>query len=950
MKTKLLLLCVFTAMHATVLAQSIISGKVRDAAGNEPLPGIQVKIKNTLSGTLTDKDGSFTLAVDAFPVSIIFSSVGYQPVEKIVSDANGLQLDVVMQEQIVLMDEMVVSASRVEESSLRSAVTIEKLDALDIRQSAAANFYDALANLKGVDVVSSSINFTSMNMRGFTTPTNNRTVQLLDGMDSQIPTLNLSAGNLFGAIELDIESIEVLPGPSSALYGPNAFNGVISQTTKNPFDYQGLSAMAKLGVNHINDSNLDTEGRGPVGPGSAQPMYEAALRYAKAFNNKFAFKIALSYAQAEDWHGTSFRDRAESVRPAGFSFNPGADLIFASGDEAATSLGLVKFALAANPTFQNSPLFPLRNFLPNHTVSRTPYNESTFADYDAYSAKVNASIHYRFHNKLEMSYMFNYGMASSVLNAAQRTPANDFTLQQHKVELKAKNYFVRGYITRPDAGKTYSGDLTGVLINSAWKPNSQWFQEYAIAYLTNVAGQISQPGYDPTSVQAQEAAHNFARSVADQGRFLPGSVEFENAKKSVISKTLPTGSAIKDNSVLYHAEGQYDFTHLLDFVSLQAGLSFRMFDLNSKGTIFADTVGNNLTVSEVGAYVQATKDLIENKLKATASLRYDKNSNFDAQLNPRVAIVYSPVQNQNLRFSYQSGFRTPTLQNVHQDFFAGSQRLLGGLSKYADAYNAFENAYTLASVQRFVAAVTASGTPTAIADPANLSLLVPVQKFKSIVPEEVQTFEVGYKSLINDNLMIDLAYYYNQYQNFIVQKAIRKSSAPITATNPLAAQTLLSANTTPGQENTFSINTNVDEQISSQGLAAGFEYTLFRGYKLAANYNWNKLNEELGEGVNTDFNTPEHKFNVSINNRKLTDKLGFNVTYRWQEAFEWTSTFARGLVPTVGTVDAQVSYNLNSLKSLVKIGGSNVFNERYFLNYGGPTIGATYYVSVTVTP
>ncbi|MFN7838286.1 MAG: TonB-dependent receptor, partial [Bacteroidota bacterium] len=96
-----------------------------------------------------------------------------------------------------------------------------------------------------------------------------------------------------------------------------------------------------------------------------------------------------------------------------------------------------------------------------------------------------------------------------------------------------------------------------------------------------------------------------------------------------------------------------------------------------------------------------------------------------------------------------------------------------------------------------------------------------------------------------------------------------------------------------------------------------------------------------------EFNTPEHKFNLGFGNRKLTDKIGFNVNYRYQNAFLWESTFAQGIVPEVGVVDAQVSYKLKNLKSMVKIGGSNLTNERYVLNYGGPTLGAVYYVSIT---
>jgi outer membrane receptor protein involved in Fe transport len=133
----------------------------------------------------------------------------------------------------------------VEESILKSPVTVEKLDLLAIRQTPAPDFYDALANVKGVQFTSSSLNFPQINTRGFATIANVRFVQMVDGIDTQAPLLNFPTGNIVGIGELDTESMELLPGTASALYGPNAFNGVLLMKSKSPFEYQGLSAQAK---------------------------------------------------------------------------------------------------------------------------------------------------------------------------------------------------------------------------------------------------------------------------------------------------------------------------------------------------------------------------------------------------------------------------------------------------------------------------------------------------------------------------------------------------------------------------------------------------------------------------------------------------------------------------------------------------------------------------------
>lgn len=942
----LVLLLFFSIFILHTHAQTTVSGNVIDSISGKPLAGVSILVKDKLTGTTTNTEGKFSLTVKESPVTLVFSFIGYRTQEIAVSSAN---INIQLVEQTIPGQEVVVSASRTREGLLQSPVSIEKLNSLALTSSPSYDYYRSIGNLKGVDMIQSSLNYPIFNARGFNATGNTRMVQLLDGVDAQVPGLNLSAGNLFGPSELDIESIEFLPGAASALYGPNAFNGIILQATKNPFQYQGLSASVKYGINHIDDADLNAAGKGKTGPGSAQSLYEVSLRYAKAFKDKFAFKITGGWSQGKDWFGTNFEDRATRTKPADFSFNPGADLIFAAGDEVATSMGLVKLQLAGNPAFMGSPLAPLLPFLPDHVVSRTPYEEFNFVDYDQYNIKFNTALHYRLNSQLELSYNFNYGKIATLLNGAQRTAIRGFSMQQHKVELKSPVFFLRAYASLPETGDVFSGDLTGVLINNAWKPHAQWFQQYAIQYLTFLAGQSGQPEFDPMSVAMQEAAHNSARSIADVGRLMPGTSAFEAARQKVISATIPNGSRIEDNTSMYHAEGQYNFKNIV-----QVGASYRLYDLNSKGTLFADTAGNNITVQEFGAYVQAAKKVFNDKLKLTGSLRFDKNENFDAQLNPRLAMVYSPVGQHHFRVAFQTGFRNPTLQGQHVDFNAVSLRLLGGLPQYAAAHKVYENAYLLSSVQKFISEVSKAATPGAIGNPANLDLLVPVTSFAPVKPEKVQAFEVGYKTLLWKSLLIDVSYYYNQYKDFIAQRAVRKAAGPIdldtnavTPGNIAAAGSLLSPIVTPGQENTFSVYTNVDKKISSQGFAAGFEYKLPNYFTISANYNWNKLNEDLGESFTTDFNTPEHKFNIMFGNRKLTQRLGFNIAFRWQSAFIWESTFATGEVPAFGVTDMQISYTVKKLKSVIKIGGSDIFNKRYVPNIGAPTIGGVYYVQLT---
>lgn len=961
-------LCGTTALMAQT---TTVSGKVTDGGTSDALAGVNIIVKGRVIGTITNTSGEYNLKVNmAPPFTLIFSFIGYSTQETEVKNATTTGLDISLVEQTLLGQEIVVSASRMEESILQSPVSIEKMGILEVQNTPSDNYYKGLINMKGLDMTSSSINFQIINARGFNSTGNTRFVQLTDGMDTQAPALNFPIGNLNGPSELDVESVEFIPGAASALYGPNAFNGILLVNSKSPFEYQGLSAFAKYGLNHAGGgtSYLDNGGQpGPIGPGYSQPMFEGAMRYAKAFNNRFAFKLAVSYSQATDWYGTNLKDK-NPERQGNLSFNPGADRVHAYGDEVANSLGLVKISLT--PALANTPLSPFTQWLPDQVVSRTAYNEQYLVDYGAKNLKANIGLNYRITDKIELSYLLNYGAGTSVYTGAQRYSLKDFNIQQHKLQLKGDNFFLKAYTTIEDSGDSYIADLTGVLINDTWKSNSKWYTDYSVGYLSYLAGQAAAGKYNPASaptITQQEGAHNFGRGAADVGRLLPGTDAFETAKTNARSKVIPAGSLFNDKTKLYHVEGQYNFKNQIKFMDLMVGGSYRLYDLNSNGTIFADTVGNDITIQEIGAYLQASKKILNDKLKLTGSVRWDKNENFDSQINPRISGVYSFTPQQNFRVSYQTGFRMPTTQNQHIDLNAVSARLIGGLPQYAEARNVYQYAYDLRSVVSYTAAVAAnSANPTAIGDPKNLALLRPINAVAPVKPEQVKSIEVGYKGLIGEKLLIDLVYYRNTYNDFIAAQFIRKASGvidiggmatdvtynfdPRTEQNIRNAQTLLTPITTIGKENTFSIPTNVDRTLTAQGFAIGLDYSLPKGYKIGGNYNWNKLNdaEQLAaDGFLAEFNTPEHKYNFTFGNRRVTDKFGFNVSYRWQDAFLWESSFAQGTVPAIGTVDAQVSYRLKEMKSVIKIGGSNIGNERYVLNYGGPTLGAIYYVSIT---
>ncbi|WP_448518607.1 TonB-dependent receptor domain-containing protein [Rhodoflexus sp.] len=988
-------------MAAQAMAQTTVTGKITDAGSKDALAGVNIKVKDRVVGTITDSKGNFSLKVSSPPpFTLQISIVGYQSKEVEVT-SDGMNLEIELSEQTIMGQEVVVSASRVEESVLKSPVTVERMDIMQIRETPAANFYDALQNMKGVEMSTQSLTFRSFNTRGFNANGNVRTVQMIDGMDNQAPGLNFPVGNIVGISELDLESLELLPGAASALYGPNAINGIILMNSKSPFQYQGASAYVRAGL--MNERNRLKPGTTDEPLGSTG-MIDAAIRYAKSINDKLAFKINVGYLQADDWQASDVRDQSLlngfNVSTGNRANNPGYNGVNTYGDETNVNLFASLFGngqpgtgaggtspfLAAIAGFRypaglpgiggasltqltgQTPQQIFQAIIPNTFVSRTGYNERDLADYTTKSLKFNGALHYRLNDKVEAILQANIGAGTTVYTGADRYSLSNFSLSQYKAEVRGSNFYVRAYTTRENSGDSYAVGTLGAGINEAWKPSTTWFPQYFGAfgqnalttYATTFAGALGQGRTPAEAVAAAAAAaqagfnnfHQQARSIADQGRFLPGTPEFNRASEAVRSRAIPgnaqgVGARFTDKTSLYHLEGMYNFSNEIKFAEIIVGANYRVYALNSEGTLFAlQDDGNEFNIREFGGYVQASKKLFEDRLKLTGSVRYDKNENFRGQVNPRASAVLTVAKDHNIRASYQTGFRIPTTQNQYIDLLTPQARLLGGLPLFRERYNMINNpVFTLQSVQAYGAALQ-RGVPEGEAR----NLLEQFQ-FREFEPERVRSFEVGYKSLIKNKLSIDAYYYRSTFLNFDGGAVVVQSRQPLAADAPRLP--LLSADT----RNVYSFPVNSTEQLNSHGWALGLDYALPKGFAIGGNVSYNELlnTDQLPAGFETAFNTPLYRYNLSLSNRNLVKNLSFSVNYRWQDEFVWQGTFVgpvirgaqQSIVPAFSTLDAQVSLKIPSIKSIVKLGGSNLLNQSYTQAWGNPSVGAIYYLQIT---
>ncbi len=930
-----LCVCTASAYASNIEDETVISGIVTDTEG-EPLAGVNIRVDGKVIGTSTRPDGTFSLTVQQDPpFTLIVSIVGFTSQRVEITEAVVDDLEIVLEEETISGGDLVVSASRVEESILKSPVSIEKMDVLDIQTSASPSFYDAISNMQGVDFSTQSMTFKSINTRGFGANGNTRFVQLIDGIDNQAPGLNFSVGNIVGISELDLESAELIPGSASALYGPNALNGILLMNSKSPFEYQGLSFNIKQGVNHI-----DSEVEDP----SLYQSYD--FRYGNVVNNKFAYKVVASYLRAQDFVAQDYRDQSGIVERGDYPRNDrrvfnGVNIY---GDDI-LNLGAIADGVIAGGGSQGAQVAAIRSLYPdgpNGNFSAPGFREEEFVDNTTESLKLGTALHYRINDNYEILGQYNIGFGSTVYTANDRFVLDDFNIWTAKLELRNPNFFLRAYTTQEDAGDTYAANTVATRINQ-------------ISYITPYFQTFGQARTQGASVEeAHQAADQAA--TASQQDYLPGSPAFERAVDSLRALSIAEGGALfLDKSDLYHVEGMYNFSELVDpeVVELIAGANYRMYDLNSEGTLFAyEDVANEeeFDINEWGAYLQASKSFLDDQINLQGSVRYDKNEYFDGQFSPRVSATFTVADQHNIRASYQTGFRIPTTQDQFINLDVVSRLLIGSNQTLVDRYRFETNTvYTAQSVQE---AQQISNSGGSAADARAALEAVEFEEFKT---EKVETYEIGYKSLLFDKLMIDAYYYYSSYTDFIAEIQFVQG----VPNGPGEDPGTFDADSDDGKDaiinggvvtQEYGFDVNADGTVNSHGWGLNVDYSLPKGFNIGGNVSYNKLLDQddlIDQGFRASYNTPEWRYNVRLENREVIDNVGFNFTYRWQDAFFWESSFGAGVIPAYGTLDAQFSYKLNQYNTILKLGGSNVLNERYTTSFGNPKMGAIYYFSVT---
>lgn len=894
--------------------ETIVSGLVKDAITGETIIGATIIVKGRVVGSSTDLEGNFNFGINLPPpFTLIFSAVGYELREVDITE-DYQELTVNLRTKREFSTPFIKWATRKEGNLLQSPVAVQKQDLLNLNQLPTSDFYEGLSHLRDIQMTTTSLGFQSLNARGFASIANTRMLQIIDGVDNAPPGLNFAIGNLVGLSPLDIAEVELVSGSSSALYGPNAFNGAIFMNSKDPFSYTGLSGMLQNGVTSASNAGRN-------------PYIEMALRYAEAPTDNFAYKMNFSYMRGTDWHATDYSDSDSEtlINPnKGRGVNPAYDGVNVYGDEIVSSFYLPN----------------LEGGLDTLRIARTGYNEVDLIDNLSESAKFDASFTYKLAEDFDVIGSYRFGYGNSQFQGANRYALRDLTMHQFKLEAKSDDFMLRGYTSSENAGNSYDMRFLGWNLNRAWKSDEAWFTEYLGAY----TGQV--PGVDAED-------HAAARAFADRDRLTPGSEEFRIMFDSLSTLAdFQRGARLSDNSRLQHVEGLYDFSSALnDKLEVVVGGNWRRYKLDSEGFLFNDA-NAPITFSEFGGYAQVAKGLMKNeRLRILASARFDKNNNFDGQFTPRASIVYSHGRRKehNFRVSYQTGFRNPDNQSQYIALHAGVINLLGGVQ---DNVLNYQNNFTYNDTDSTTATVTISGQEIY----NNSYTLASVQKFANtqnpadlvqadvnyINPEQVTTYEAGYRGVFNKRLFLDLGYYRSIYTNMIGNTTVLKPFEG-GVTDGSAIPSIVNGHYAP-----YQLYTNADGEAMVQGVTVSFDLLLDLDFRLSGNYNYTSFSYTGTDRIILPgFNTPANRFSVSFGNPNVYKGFGFSMSHRWSQSYQWRSTFGEGDIPAINVTSAQVSYTVPDTNVRIKIGGSNVFGNEYRTAYGLPTVGGQYFIKMT---
>ena len=790
-----------------------------------------------------------------------------------------------------------------------------------------------------------------------------------------MPVFGFAVGNLIGLNELDVQSIELVPGAASALYGADAYKGILFLNSKNPFDHQGISVKIKQGV-----TDQDTAGQ--------NDFTEISARMATQLSDKVAIKASFSHKEGTDWSAQDYRHSVNGVIFDDYPTNaPDYNAVNEEG-EIAFSTALIfdqLVGVTGNPAF--SALAPIS---PNYfgTILSTGFNDVDMFGSETSNTKANLAIHYRPNSKSEITIQSLLGTGTAPLSTGgTRYHLDDVEIQQHKVEYQSGGLTSRFYYTKEDAGETLVAQLMSIALQqqSSYPSGATGIQQgWGLTYLQTYLGAIGQVEYPPALYAAQYQAnplvgvgalltgvatqiqtvagtyaasggtttnpatltfddflgystqpfHDAARVAADAGMLKPGTSAFDaafDAASEISADNLGAGAKIIDVSKIYNYEIDYDFEDKLSIGQLIVGANLRQYSLDTKGTLYTD-YNEPIEYQEYGAYAQLKRDIFDDNITLTGSLRYDKQTVLeDGNITPRLGLLFNLSDNQNIRLSAQQGFRNPTNQDKFIGYSQGTYTILGSSKE---------------SIERFNQTVgLRNGEVHTYTGPEVLNNAFDILSGQAVdldyvKAETVTMLELGYR-FNSPDFTLDISGYYSNYQDKIAGKFI---NSPVLTSSLPTVEAALAGGSFYG----FQVDSNLDEEFNAYGVSLEAIKSFSNNLNVNLVYEYNQKDYDDNDEITSfiSWNTPDHRLKAGVNYTKGYFSLSGNLRYNSEYYYE--SSFFSNTIDSNTVIDAKASFDLPSLNAVLEIGGNNIGGDNYVSLPGSGLIGSVYYTGLRI--
>lgn len=880
------LVCMFIPLVS--FADVTISGTVFTADGRTPLPGVSVRVtaatdSTKIHGAISNPQGSFIvrgLVAGTYRVSCNYLGYARYVNDKVTVGDAGTTLSIAMKPELLAFNGVVVTATRQVEKVIDAPASVSVVNATTIAETPAFTPVDHLRSVPGVDVEHSGLLATNIVARGFNSVFNGELMILTDNRLSAIPALHANIPYFIPITDDDIERMELVRGPGSALYGPNATSGVLNIITKSPFAYQGTTISLT---------------------GGERSLAQIAFRHAGTVGDKFGYKISGQYFRGMEW--------PEAPDPAEIAARDAA----LAGGASADTLRIGKRI----PMLQRwSGEARVDGILGENIVGNLTFGLHT---------SVNSIDHTDIGASVADNWMYMY-------------------LQGH---LTIDKLFIQSYINRNDGGKSY---------------------------------------------------------------------------------VLNTGAYVVDHSTQWVTQVQHSAS-IGSREQLTYGLDALLTNPSTDGTVYGKYESND-AIREFGGYLQSQTGLWNNgedaKLDLILAGRLDEHSRVDGMIfSPRAGLLYKPSDDHTFRATFNRAYSAPSSTDMFLDvvaspnpfgFPAGNEiamRAQGTIDGFTFDHFGNTPGYVFHSAWAppgatfstdsaadlwpvIVGLLKAKGLDiSAIPAPrpdqvhsamamlntttGTFSPVTTLANISKIAPTTTETFEVGYKGIVNHAWEIGVDVYHSKVSNFrsplmlitpnvflngtdvaaytmpyIKQQLIAKGESDSAATAGAAAESATIAGVAGALPlGTVSPKEAVDPNamilaarnfgsVELNGIDLSVSYAMSDMWMIGGSYSYVDHNffANLDNVADLALNAPQHKGTLTLRYVNREAHITANALYRHSDGFNMSSGIYIGNVHPYNLVDLSLQYTfVRPVGLIITVNASNVLDDQHQEFIGAPVLG-----------